>query len=47
MSLAIRPHVTLGLTLAVVAYLLSFFHRVAPGAIAGDLDWLLGLEKAQ
>ena len=44
MSLAIPPHVTLGLTLAVVAYLLSFFHRVAPGAIAGDLqsDFAIG-----
>ncbi len=34
----------LGFVLAVAAYLLSFFHRVAPGAIAGDLQSAFGID---
>lgn len=33
-----RPAVLLGLGVAIAAYLLSFFHRVAPAAISGDLQ---------
>ncbi len=33
-----RPPVLLGLGVAIAAYLLSFFHRVAPAAISGDLQ---------
>lgn len=32
---------------AVVLYILSFFHRIAPGAIAGDLTLAFGLSGAQ
>lgn len=37
----------MGLALAVAAYLLSFFHRVAPAAIAGDLQASFGISAAQ
>ena len=37
-ALPSRQRVLLGLGIAVAAYLLSFFHRVAPAAIAGDLQ---------
>ncbi|MBI4985027.1 MAG: MFS transporter [Rhodocyclales bacterium] len=37
----------LGLTLAIAAYLLSFFHRVAPAAIAGDLQASFAIGGAQ
>ena len=38
---------SLGLGLAVAAYLLSFFHRVAPAAIAGDLQAEFAIGGAQ
>jgi predicted MFS family arabinose efflux permease len=47
MNPAIRPHVTIGLVLAVVAYMFSFFHRVAPAAIAGDLQADFAISGAQ
>ena len=39
-----RSATVLGLALAIAAYLLSFFHRVAPAAISGDLqaDFAIG-----
>jgi MFS family permease len=37
----------LGLGLAIAAYLLSFFHRVAPAAIAGDLQATFAIGGAQ
>jgi MFS family permease len=36
-----------GLALAIAAYLLSFFHRVAPAAISGDLQSAFGIGGAQ
>ncbi len=44
---ATRQHVLLGLGVAVAAYLLSFFHRVAPAAISGDLQATFGIGGAQ
>ena len=37
----------LGLGVAVAAYLLSFFHRVAPAAISGDLQVSFAIGGAQ
>ena len=44
---ATRPAVLLGLGVAIAAYLLSFFHRVAPAAIAGDLQVSFAIGGAQ
>jgi len=44
---AARPGVLLGLGVAIGAYLLSFFHRVAPAAIAGDLQSTFAIGGAQ
>ena len=44
---ATRQHVLLGLGVAVAAYLLSFFHRVAPAAISGDLQATVAIGGAQ
>lgn len=41
------PAVGIGLALAIAAYLLSFFHRVAPAAIAGDLQATFAIGGAQ
>jgi len=37
---------TIALTLAIIGYLLSYFHRVAPGAIAGDLTAAFNINAA-
>lgn len=42
-----REGVLLGLGVAVAAYLLSFFHRVAPAAISGDLQATFAIGGAQ
>jgi len=42
-----RPAVLLGLGVAIAAYLLSFFHRVAPAAISGDLQAAFAIGGAQ
>jgi MFS family permease len=42
-----RPAVMLGLGVAIAAYLLSFFHRVAPAAISGDLQATFAIGGAQ
>jgi MFS family permease len=42
-----RPAVLLGLGVAIAAYLLSFFHRVAPAAISGDLQVSFAIGGAQ
>lgn len=42
-----RPAVLLGLGVAIAAYLLSFFHRVAPAAISGDLQATFAIGGAQ
>ena len=42
-----RPGVMLGLGVAIAAYLLSFFHRVAPAAISGDLQATFAIGGAQ
>ena len=42
-----RPTVLLGLGAAVLAYMLSFFHRVAPAAISGDLQATFAIGGAQ
>lgn len=47
MIAAARPGVVLGLGVAIGAYLLSFFHRVAPAAIAGDLQASFAIGGAQ
>ena len=44
---ATRQGVLLGLGVAVAAYLLSFFHRVAPAAISGDLQSAFAIGGAQ
>jgi hypothetical protein len=44
---ATRPAVLLGLGMAIAAYLLSFFHRVAPAAISGDLQATFAIGGAQ
>jgi MFS family permease len=44
---ASRQGVLLGLGVAIGAYLLSFFHRVAPAAISGDLQSAFGIGGAQ
>ncbi len=44
---ASRPTVLLGLAAAVAAYVLSFFHRVAPAAISGDLQATFAIGGAQ
>ena len=44
---ATRPDVLLGLGVAIAAYLLSFFHRVAPAAISGDLQATFAIGGAQ
>jgi MFS family permease len=44
---ATRQAVLLGLGVAIAAYLLSFFHRVAPAAIAGDLQATFEIGGAQ
>lgn len=44
---ASRHAVLLGLGVAVAAYLLSFFHRVAPAAISGDLQVAFAIGGAQ
>ena len=46
-SAASRQGVLLGLGVAIGAYLLSFFHRVAPAAIAGDLQSSFAIGGAQ
>ncbi len=46
-STASRQGVLLGLGVAIGAYLLSFFHRVAPAAISGDLQSTFGIGGAQ
>ena len=46
-AVATRPAVLLGLGVAVAAYLLSFFHRVAPAAISGDLQVTFAIGGAQ
>jgi MFS family permease len=46
-SAASRQGVLLGLGVAIGAYLLSFFHRVAPAAISGDLQSAFGIGGAQ
>ena len=45
--IAPRPTVLLGLGVAIAAYLLSFFHRVAPAAISGDLQVAFAIGGAQ
>jgi MFS family permease len=47
MSVTARPAVLLGLGVAIAAYLLSFFHRVAPAAISGDLQVSFAIGGAQ
>ncbi|MDP1982511.1 MAG: signal peptidase I, partial [Sulfuritalea sp.] len=47
MTAAARPAVLLGLGVAIAAYLLSFFHRVAPAAISGDLQVSFAIGGAQ
>ena len=47
MNAATRPAVLLGLGVAIAAYLLSFFHRVAPAAISGDLQVSFAIGGAQ
>ncbi len=47
MSGSARPGVLLGLGVAIAAYLLSFFHRVAPAAISGDLQATFAIGGAQ
>lgn len=42
-----RRSVVIGLGVAIAAYLLSFFHRVAPAAIAGDLQSAFAIGGAQ
>ncbi len=42
-----REGVLLGLGVALAAYLLSFFHRVAPAAISGDLQATFAIGGAQ
>ena len=42
-----RSGVLLGLGVAIAAYLLSFFHRVAPAAISGDLQATFAIGGAQ
>ncbi|MDO8933727.1 MAG: MFS transporter, partial [Rhodocyclaceae bacterium] len=44
---ATRSATLLGLALAIAAYLLSFFHRVAPAAISGDLQATFAIGGAQ
>jgi MFS family permease len=44
---ASRPAALLGLGAAVAAYVLSFFHRVAPAAISGDLQATFAIGGAQ
>jgi hypothetical protein len=44
---ATRQGVLLGLGVALAAYLLSFFHRVAPAAISGDLQSTFAIGGAQ
>jgi MFS family permease len=44
---ASRQGVLLGLGVAIGAYLLSFFHRVAPAAISGDLQSAFAIGGAQ
>ncbi len=44
---ASRQGVMLGLGVAIAAYLLSFFHRVAPAAISGDLQATFAIGGAQ
>ncbi len=39
--------IRLGLAIAIAAYLLSFFHRVAPAAISGDLQATFAIGGAQ
>ncbi len=46
-SAANRQGVLLGLGVAIAAYLLSFFHRVAPAAISGDLQVSFAIGGAQ
>ncbi|MCK9379801.1 MAG: MFS transporter [Sulfuritalea sp.] len=46
-AVATRPAVLLGLGVAIAAYLLSFFHRVAPAAISGDLQATFAIGGAQ
>ncbi|MCF8176302.1 MAG: MFS transporter [Burkholderiaceae bacterium] len=46
-ALTSRSGVMLGLGVAVAAYLLSFFHRVAPAAISGDLQATFAIGGAQ
>ena len=47
MTASPRPAVLLGLGVAIAAYLLSFFHRVAPAAISGDLQATFAIGGAQ
>ncbi len=47
MNAVSRRAALLGLGVAVAAYLLSFFHRVAPAAIAGDLQATFAIGGAQ
>lgn len=42
-----RSAAVIGLALAIAAYLLSFFHRVAPAAISGDLQSTFAIGGAQ
>ena len=42
-----RSTAVIGLALAIAAYLLSFFHRVAPAAISGDLQATFAIDGAQ
>ena len=42
-----RQGILLGLGVAIAAYLLSFFHRVAPAAISGDLQASFGIGGTQ
>ncbi|MDK9724959.1 MAG: MFS transporter [Sterolibacteriaceae bacterium MAG5] len=42
-----RRAIHLGLGIAIAAYLLSFFHRVAPAAISGDLQATFAIGGAQ
>ena len=47
MSASSRRAVQLGLGVAIAGYLLSFFHRVAPAAISGDLQVSFAIGGAQ
>lgn len=42
-----RSAAVIGLAIAIAAYLLSFFHRVAPAAISGDLQATFAIGGAQ